>query len=295
MKKQNCMSTGISETKKQSDGFEHRVRKITKIGKERLKHFNKKKGPDEGLAPLLGVDASMSEEGLSPEEGFSLIENLQAHETGGILGVRGIVYEPINEQGLILLYAALCHGLGFMIEAIRSAFLYALLRRRNPNRVLKNKNQAVRQGARRSDKRSIFSICEHWRESCNAEWRPQAQFFISLLRELGIVAGLNLSSSLPPSNPKSMIRNCAIESYPGSTTARLSQASDMLEGKSEGVQIRRRKTAENICLPDNGKEPATQRRRLFKKVLLRKSKNSTNRRSDASQSRAGGFAGTVSV
>jgi hypothetical protein len=26
------------------------------------------------------------------------------------------------------------------------------------------------------------SICEHWREPCNAEWRPQAQFFNSLLK-----------------------------------------------------------------------------------------------------------------
>ncbi len=49
-------------------------------------------------------------------------------------------------------------------------------------RVLKNKNQAVRQGARRCDKRSIFNICEHWREPCNAEWRPHAQFFNNLLK-----------------------------------------------------------------------------------------------------------------
>jgi len=47
--------------------------------------------------------------------------------------------------------------------------------------MLKNKNQAVRQGARRYDKRSVSSICEHWREPRNAEWRPQAQFFNSLL------------------------------------------------------------------------------------------------------------------
>lgn len=118
--------------KKQLDGSERGVWKITEIGKERLRHFNKtKKDPDEGLAPLLGVDELMSEEDLSPVEGFNRIENLQVHETGGILGVRGIVYEPINEQGVILLFAALCHDLGFMIEAIRSAFPDALLRRRN--------------------------------------------------------------------------------------------------------------------------------------------------------------------
>ena len=49
------------------------------------------------------------------------------------------------------------------------------------NRLLKNKNQVVRQGARRLDKRSISGICEHWREPCNAAWRPQTLFFNSLL------------------------------------------------------------------------------------------------------------------
>ncbi|MBN1830440.1 MAG: winged helix-turn-helix domain-containing protein, partial [Deltaproteobacteria bacterium] len=119
--------------KDQLDGSERGVWKITEIGKERLKHLaNTNKDPDEGLAPLIGVDASMSEQDFSPEEGFNKIENIQIHETGSILGVRGIVYEPINEQGVILLFAALCHDLGFMIEAIRSAFPDALLRRRNP-------------------------------------------------------------------------------------------------------------------------------------------------------------------
>jgi hypothetical protein len=118
--------------KKQLDGSERGIWKITEIGRDRLKHFDEtQKDPDEGLAPLLGVDASISEEDMSPEEGFNRIENLQVHETGGILGVRGIVYEPINEQGVILLFAALCHDLGFMIEGIRSAFPDALLRRRN--------------------------------------------------------------------------------------------------------------------------------------------------------------------
>ncbi len=118
--------------KKQLDGSERGVWKITEIGKERAKSFDKtKKDPDEGLAPLYGVDASMPEENVTPEEGFNRIENVQMHETGGILGVRGIVYEPINEQGVILLFAALCHDLGFMIEGIRSTFPDALLRRKN--------------------------------------------------------------------------------------------------------------------------------------------------------------------
>ena len=118
--------------KNQLDGSERGIWKITQIGKERLKQYKKtQKDPDEGLAPLMGVDTSISEEGVSPEEGFDRLENLQVHETGNILGVRGIVYEPINEQGVILLFAALCHDLGFMIEGIRSAFPDALLRRRN--------------------------------------------------------------------------------------------------------------------------------------------------------------------
>jgi hypothetical protein len=118
--------------KNQLDGSERGVWKITEIGRERVMNFDKtKKDPDEGLAPLQGVDISMSEEDITPEEGFNRIENVQIHETGGILGVRGIVYEPINEQGVILLFAALCHDLGFMIEGIRSIFPDALLRRKN--------------------------------------------------------------------------------------------------------------------------------------------------------------------
>ena len=118
--------------KKQLDGSERGVWRITEIGRERVKNFSKtKKDPDEGMAPLQGVDVSISEEDITPEEGFNRIENMQIHETVGILGVRGIVYEPINEPGVILLFAALCHDLGFMIEGIRSSFPDALLRRRN--------------------------------------------------------------------------------------------------------------------------------------------------------------------
>lgn len=102
--------------KNQLDGSERGIWKITEIGKDRVNYFNQtQKDPDEGLAPLLGVDSSLPEENISPKEGFNRIENIQIHETGGILGVRGIVYEPINEQGVILLFAALCHDLGFMI------------------------------------------------------------------------------------------------------------------------------------------------------------------------------------
>jgi hypothetical protein len=62
------------------------VWKITEIGRERIKNFNRtRKDPDEGLAPLQGVDVSISEEDVTPVEGFSRIENIQIHETGGIL------------------------------------------------------------------------------------------------------------------------------------------------------------------------------------------------------------------
>ena len=118
--------------KGQLDGSERGVWKITEIGRERIRKIKKTRiDPDEGLAPLQGVDTSMPEENISPEEAFNKIENMLVHETGDILGVRGIVYDPINEQGVILLFAALCHDLGFMIEGIRSSFPDSLLRRKN--------------------------------------------------------------------------------------------------------------------------------------------------------------------
>ena len=119
--------------KGQLDGSERGVWKITEIGCDRIKVLTEtNKDPDEGLAQLQGIDTTIIEENdLNPAEGFKLIDTIQMHETGGILGVRGIVYEPINEQGVILLFAALCHDLGFMIEGIRSSFPDALLRRKN--------------------------------------------------------------------------------------------------------------------------------------------------------------------
>ena len=117
--------------KNQLDGTERGVWKITDTGKERVRVFRAtKKDTDEGLAVIQGVDPTIADNGnITPEEAFNRIENI--HETGGILGVRGIVYEPINEQGVILLFAALCHDLGFMIEGIRGGFPDALLRRKN--------------------------------------------------------------------------------------------------------------------------------------------------------------------
>lgn len=118
--------------KHQLDGSERGVWKITETGQERVRYYEQtQKDPDDGLATLQGIETTISEENISPKEGFKQIENIQIHETGGILGVRGIVYEPINEQGVILLFAALCHELDFMIEGIRSAFPDALLRRKN--------------------------------------------------------------------------------------------------------------------------------------------------------------------
>ncbi|HYA88840.1 MAG TPA: winged helix-turn-helix domain-containing protein [Nitrospirota bacterium] len=147
--------------KGQLDGSERGVWKITEIGRDRTKVFaTTKKDPDEGLAQIQGVDATIADnEKISPEEGFNKIENI--HETGGILGVRGIVYEPINEQGVILLFAALCHDLGFMIEAIRSSFPDALLRRRN------QKGTWASCKAEFEYKSSNFKIHKHDQSQCN--------------------------------------------------------------------------------------------------------------------------------
>lgn len=106
--------------------------KITESGKERVRILKETgKDPDEGLVKIHGIEPEIEEKDEEPEEVFREIEEIQIHETGDILGVRGIVYEPINEQGVILLFAALAYELDFRIEGIRSGFPDALLRRKN--------------------------------------------------------------------------------------------------------------------------------------------------------------------
>ena len=116
--------------KGQLDGSVRGIWTITNSGKERLRLFEKtSRDPDEGKATLEGIDSSIAESGESPEKTFEKLE--KSHETGDILNIRGIVYEPINEQGVILLFAALCYDLNFRIEAIRTRFPDALLKRKN--------------------------------------------------------------------------------------------------------------------------------------------------------------------
>lgn len=116
--------------KSQLDGSIGRIWAITEVGKKRLQIFeNTGKDPDEGKATLEGIEAELADSGEKPEEVFDRIEKL--HETGDILDIRGIVYEPINEQGVILLFAAVCYDLDFRIEGIRTRFPDALLKRKN--------------------------------------------------------------------------------------------------------------------------------------------------------------------
>jgi hypothetical protein len=118
--------------KEQLDASERGVWKITVLGRERIRVFEQSKSdPDEGMAKLHGIEPEIEKEEIKPEEAFKKLEEKQIHETGDILGVRSIVYEPINEQGVILLFAALAYELNFRIEAIRTRFPDALLRRKN--------------------------------------------------------------------------------------------------------------------------------------------------------------------
>ena len=50
----------------------------------------------EGLAPLQGVEVSISDEEITPQEGFNRIENVQIHESGSILEKR-----PLMEHGTV--------------------------------------------------------------------------------------------------------------------------------------------------------------------------------------------------
>jgi len=103
---------------------------ITDVGKERLRLYkNTGRDPDEGRATIEGIDAGVAETEEIPEKAFSRMDQMQDH--GDILGIRGIVYEPINEQGVILLFVALCYDLGFRIEAVKTKFPDALLIRKN--------------------------------------------------------------------------------------------------------------------------------------------------------------------
>jgi len=107
------------------------VWKITPNGRERVRIFKETgRDPDEGLSKLQGVATEIETTEETPKQAFDKLEQIQQHETGDILGVRGIVYEPINEQVVILLFAALAYELDFRIEGIRSRFPDALLRRK---------------------------------------------------------------------------------------------------------------------------------------------------------------------
>jgi len=115
--------------KGQLDGSEHGVWKITEAGKERLRLWRTTgKDPDAGLEKII----SIPQEGEGdPEKAFEALEHLH----GPILGVKEIpiVYEPINEQGVILLFTALAARLGYIIVAIRPQFPDAQLAKRDQN------------------------------------------------------------------------------------------------------------------------------------------------------------------
>jgi hypothetical protein len=116
--------------KSQLDGSIRGIWTITNSGKERLRLYETTgKDPDEGRATIEGIDPSVAESEEEPEKVFNKLEKIQSH--GDILGVRGIVYEPINEQGVVLLFAAICYDIGFRIEGVRTKFPDALLIRKN--------------------------------------------------------------------------------------------------------------------------------------------------------------------
>ena len=43
-------------------------------------------------------------------------------EFGDVLNFRGMIYEPINEQGVVALFSMIAQDLGFQIEGIREDF-----------------------------------------------------------------------------------------------------------------------------------------------------------------------------
>ncbi|MSR71422.1 MAG: hypothetical protein EXS50_01980 [Candidatus Taylorbacteria bacterium] len=107
--------------KEQLDGSVVGVWTITDSGKERLRIFDTTKAdPDEGKAAIEGIDAAIAETEAEPEKVFNELDKIQ--DSGDVLNFRGIVFEPINEQGVILVFTTIAYELGFRIEAIRSRF-----------------------------------------------------------------------------------------------------------------------------------------------------------------------------
>lgn len=116
--------------KGQLDGSIKGIWTITDVGRERLRLYKiNGSDPDDGRAIVEGIDAAIAETDNEPEKVFNKIDQIQDH--GDVLGIRGIVYEPINEQGVVLLFAAVCYDLDFRIEGIRTKFPDALLIRKN--------------------------------------------------------------------------------------------------------------------------------------------------------------------
>jgi hypothetical protein len=67
-----------------------------------------------------------------------------------------------------------------------------------PNRVFKNKHQAVSQGVRRFGKRSPPAADEHLQKPHNASSRPQVQFFNTLLKGVYSFGLTPLSKTISP-------------------------------------------------------------------------------------------------
>lgn len=108
--------------------------KLTSAGVERLRIWRQTgKDPDVGLETVLQLPEEIDED---PEKVFELLE----HSHGNILGIKSIpiVYEPINEQGVILLFTALASKLGFLIVAIRPQFPDAQLAKRDENGIYRD-------------------------------------------------------------------------------------------------------------------------------------------------------------
>lgn len=105
---------------------ERGVWKLTRAGFERFKTWQKTgKDPDAGLETVFQIPEEKMGE---PERAFKTLEHIH----GNVLGIKNIpiVYEPINEQGVILLFTALAAKLGFLILSIRPQFPDAKLAKR---------------------------------------------------------------------------------------------------------------------------------------------------------------------
>ncbi len=104
---------------------------------------------------------------------------------GDVLGFRGVVYEPINEQGVIVIFSKIAEDIGFLIVNIRESFPDCLALRKTSDKNKKvliefeYKSKNFKDHGHDADKCDLIVCWEH-----NWEDYPKEKLEIMSLRDI---------------------------------------------------------------------------------------------------------------